>query len=655
MKLRLRQDFVLLSSPDSSLSVLVGESDSFLLEDASPARLEDAGLLVPPTLAPPPVAAFWQSAGLQPDLPGPRPLHILDWSSTHNPHLLSALQAVGFEISSDGIILAVVDDYLDPRLTALSQRCRADDRPWLIAKCIGHTLWLGPVFAHSPNQPCHECLAFRLRPNRWRQCLLTGHGPGSAPPQFSTSALPTSPALAASAIAHLLGAWLRTSPEVPLAHSIFTFDTRQLSLVRHRVLPVPGCPHCKCNSPLPPPRNIEDFRAFVSPLTGIVPKVEIHTESAPSFHAKADVIQPLPLGPGRSLLRPNLAIGKGLTATEAEIGCIAEAIERHSLAWSGLATQHPASTPPLPLDTLLQISPRQYQNRSHHAQSKDPRLHIPQPWPESLPIDYTSVTSLLDQTPALVPTTYCYFGHPQNLYCRPDTNGCAAGPTLEQATLHALLELIERDAAAIWWYNRIRRPEVPLDALREPESKLIAKQFLRQGRTVHLLDLTTDLAIPVYAAITCNPNGARPIFGLGCSFDPEIAARRALAEMSQVSFWLQAHPQPDPLWAHWLSHTSCSTETYLAPLGAVNPIQSPLPSDPLQACIDRLRQAGLVPYTLNLTQPAIGLPVVRAIVPGLRHFWPRFGPGRLYDVPVQMGWLTAPTPEPDLNPIPCLL
>jgi ribosomal protein S12 methylthiotransferase accessory factor len=51
------------------------------------------------------------------------------------------------------------------------------------------------------------------------------------------------------------------------------------------------------------------------------------------------------------------------------------------------------------------------------------------------------------------------------------------------------------------------------------------------------------------------------------------------------------------------------------------------------------------------TRPDIDMPVVKVMVPGLRHFWPRFAPGRLYDVPVRLGWLAAPTTEEDLNPI----
>ena len=55
---------------------------------------------------------------------------------------------------------------------------------------------------------------------------------------------------------------------------------------------------------------------------------------------------------------------------------------------------------------------------------------------------------------------------------------------------------------------------------------------------------------------------------------------------------------------------------------------------------------------LNQTRADVKMPVVKVIVPGLRHFWARFAPGRLYDVPVKMGWLKRPLREDELNPIP---
>ena len=41
-----------------------------------------------------------------------------------------------------------------------------------------------------------------------------------------------------------------------------------------------------------------------------------------------------------------------------------------------------------------------------------------------------------------------------------DSNGCASGATLEEAKTAAILELIEWDATARWWYGRSPRPVI---------------------------------------------------------------------------------------------------------------------------------------------------------------------------------------------------
>jgi hypothetical protein len=72
----------------------------------------------------------------------------------------------------------------------------------------------------------------------------------------------------------------------------------------------------------------------------------------------------------------------------------------------------------------------------------------------------------------------------------------------------------------------------------------------------------------------------------------------------------------------------------------------------IEQCLGRLDAAGLELVAVDKTRPDIGLPVVQVIVPGLRHFWPRFGPGRLYEVPCAIGWLARPLAEGELNPVP---
>ena len=72
-------------------------------------------------------------------------------------------------------------------------------------------------------------------------------------------------------------------------------------------------------------------------------------------------------------------------------------------------------------------------------------------------------------------------------------------------------------------------------------------------------------------------------------------------------------------------------------------------------CQRRLEEQGLELLVLDQTRPEIGMPVVKVIVPGLRHFWARLAPGRLYEVPVKLGWHDRQLREEELNPIPMFL
>jgi oxazoline/thiazoline synthase len=70
----------------------------------------------------------------------------------------------------------------------------------------------------------------------------------------------------------------------------------------------------------------------------------------------------------------------------------------------------------------------------------------------------------------------------------------------------------------------------------------------------------------------------------------------------------------------------------------------------IRHCVGIAAARGIEILVLDQTRPDVGLPVVRVVAPGLRHFWARFGPGRLYDVPVEQGWLAGSLDEGELNP-----
>ena len=78
-------------------------------------------------------------------------------------------------------------------------------------------------------------------------------------------------------------------------------------------------------------------------------------------------------------------------------------------------------------------------------------------------------------------------------------------------------------------------------------------------------------------------------------------------------------------------------------------------SDVLHQCIKTLDALQLELLVMDMTRPDVGMPVARVMVPGLRHFWRRLAPGRLYDVPVKMGGRDTASVESAMNPISMFL
>ena len=153
----------------------------------------------------------------------------------------------------------------------------------------------------------------------------------------------------------------------------------------------------------------------------------------------------------------------------------------------------------------------------------------------SAKIEWSPVWSLRDERFKYVPTSLLYFFYSGPAAFHADSNGCAAGNTLEEAIVQGFLELVERDAYAIWWYNRLQRPEVDLSQFDNSYVRDLQTQLAETGRKLWVLDVTSDLGIPTYVAILhWMQNGQENIeFGSGAHFDPRIALLRALTELNQ--------------------------------------------------------------------------------------------------------------------------
>ena len=215
------------------------------------------------------------------------------------------------------------------------------------------------------------------------------------------------------------------------------------------------------------------------------------------------------------------------------------------------------------------------------------------------------------------------------------STGCAAGATLADATLRAMLELIERDAVALWWRGGRRgRPIAANSETASTAAALLAE--LRQGcdtRKTWLLDITTDIRIPVVVAVSADADG----YGCACGFASRLtrveAVRAAIFEMCQAELGLHvaAAKQHDGGDAALndndrrilrrgteLDARRCAL---MLPTGAEEPEAPSVPTEgevALQHVIDRFDRLGVMAYLLDLTRVEFGIPVVRVLAPHLQ-------------------------------------
>ncbi|OJH35287.1 hypothetical protein BON30_39220 [Cystobacter ferrugineus] len=617
--------------------------------------------------------------------------------------LEEALAAAGIPLVEHGagLALVVTDDYLRPSLAELNQEALRSGRPWVLARLMGKVAWLGPYFVPGKTA-CWECLAQRLRTNRLVFKFIEERRAQGFLPQPGRGSCESSVRAAASLLAMAMVRGLVTGKS-GLEDVLVTLDMMALRTEHHTVVRRPQCPACgnprlmeeRQLRPLQlesqrkrftqdgghrltsPEETLRLHQHHVNRLTGVVQQLKpIHTgqgelapliDSGPNFARRSQELELL-----RRTLR-NRSTGKGKTWAQARASGLCEAIERYCGVFQGdearrWDTFRGLGEEALHPQRLLGFSERQYRIREQWNATSASRIHwVPHPFDEGQRVEWSPVWSLTQRRMRYVPTACCYYGYSDGApaFCWADSNGCAAGNSLEEAILQGFLELAERDAVALWWYNRVRRPRVRLEDFDEPYCHELAKSYQRLGREFWVLDLTTDLGIPSFAAISRDVTRTpeRISMGFGAHLEARIGILRALTEMNQFLPLLElaaAGASPgESEFTRWLETATLAQHPYLAPAeGALadtaaylaRPGSEDLRED-VERCVGMARRLGLETLVLDQTRPDVGLPVARVIVPGLRHMWPRLGPGRLYDVPVRLGWLSQPTPEEQLNPV----
>ena len=625
------------------------------------------------------------------------------------------LGAMGVNVGAAdrGLTVSVCMDYLDTEHAAVNRRHLESGAPWMLFRPRGMQPLFGPVFRPAQLGPCWSCLAYRLRSHqevhnflRNREGDDAAFRPGAAAP----AALDATYGLAAAEIAK----WLVLEDEAPLHDHALSLDLARLASQWHPVMRRPQCPQCGNESlyrpdrkpvalrlqPSPktvsnsggvravsPQETLATYRHLISPVSGVVTWLARTTQETDAWlHVYWAGSNPALRSRSLSSLRRSLrskSAGKGSTRSQSEVSALCEAVERYSCTFHGdeircqrrladfIADGKDEAVHP---NAVQLFSDRQLDEAARINARGHPYNIVPPCFDAEGEIEWSPVWSFTQERHRYLPTAMLYGMTPEqrgNVKIWADSNGCAAGNTLEEAILHGFYELVERDAIAIWWYNRLRVQAVDLEGFGNDYLACTNDYYRSMNRDVWVLDVTSDLGIPVFVALSRRTDTEVEdiIYGAGAHMDPQIAALRAVCEMNQCLTWVprsgdanSTYGVDDPMCLSWWQNTRLADNAWLAadPGAELRGLSDyPIPdtsdvTDDVERCRELVEAKGLEFLVLDLTRPDIGMPVARVIVPGLRHFWERFAPGRLYEVPVAMGWRDAPLTEAELNPVPVI-
>lgn len=198
--------------------------------------------------------------------------------------------------------------------------------------------------------------------------------------------------------------------------------------------------------------------------------------------------------------RKESCFGKSLRAGETEFVALCEALERFQVVF-----QSPDENDALVFGSYADLRDRAIDPRALFYRATDESRFY-----------WTPVTDLQTHANVLVPAQEVWFNTDrlpgESLFIKGATNGCATGGTLEEATLFALLEAIERDAYLTMWYLRRPCARIDLDSIDDERFQLLRRRWEAafDNYTLQLFDITTDVGVPTVAGLAVRTHGEGP-------------------------------------------------------------------------------------------------------------------------------------------------
>jgi YcaO-like protein with predicted kinase domain len=323
-------------------------------------------------------------------------------------------------------------------------------------------------------------------------------------------------------------------------------------------------------------------------------------------------------------VRPNartlsVSQGKGLDRSAAKVSAAMEAIELWHAERLETSVARVAT-----VDTVLDdlgYDPGELVTQPRHCLNRSSRLRW---WP---------ARRLTDGAASLVPLDCVNLDARVARRWQPpvfvsSSNGLASGNTRDEATLHALYEVIERDAI-----DRAQRGQprqrIDTDSVHGHGADLL-RRFRAAGVEVRLEVLPSPFGAPCFGAVIWSDSFPAPIPGHGCHSDRDVAVCRALTEAAQARVTVIAGARDDV-------STTVYRRARNVRVGAARPAAVPDAEDLPIVDLDSVGSTrftdlateleetvrsvvavtGRSPLLVDHTRADLGVPVVRVVCPRL--------------------------------------
>jgi ribosomal protein S12 methylthiotransferase accessory factor len=314
--------------------------------------------------------------------------------------------------------------------------------------------------------------------------------------------------------------------------------------------------------------------------------------------------------------------GKGVSPIQAQVSITMEAIERYCSEFRDEYRER-----------LIRGSYRHLSSRFNMLDPRELILSRHSDYDDHKEIHWTWGYDLSSNEDLLVPACAVYHPYHEDAVLLMDThtNGIAAGNTMEEAVIHGLAEVIERDAWSIARYTGQFHDAIFIEDEKENDFIIdIFERFEQAGTEIVAKDLTTDVGMPVVAAFSRDlvHLDMVPIDGFGSHVDPKVATIRALLEIATtralfiqkygidgmcktVPLYLRNGEEEDPrFYAHCQKGIGELGEGYSDDI-----------YEDIQTMLARLRERDLNRViAINLTRSDVDIPTVRMIVPGMETY-----------------------------------